>query len=79
MSEARSRWGSCGSDGVIRAHWQLVRAPNAAFEYGVAHEVAHLLHRHHVEDLGRTLARTLPTWAARKAMLERWEGERRAV
>ena len=79
VSEARSRWGSCGSDGVIRAHWQLVQAPASAFEYVVAHEVAHLVHRNHSEDFWRTLARTLPTWAERKAMLERWEGERRAV
>ncbi len=79
VSEARSRWGSCGRDGVIRAHWQLVQAPAAAFEYVVAHEVAHLVHRNHSEDFWRTLARTLPTWVERKAMLERWEGERRAV
>lgn len=79
VSEARSRWGSCGRDGVIRAHWQLVQAPAAAFEYVVAHEVAHLVHRNHSEEFWRTLARTLPTWVERKAMLERWEGERRAV
>ena len=79
VSEARSRWGSCGRDGVIRAHWQLVQAPAAAFEYVVAHEVTHLVHRNHSEDFWRTLARTLPTWVERKAMLERWEGERRAV
>lgn len=79
LSDARGRWGSCGRDGVVRAHWQLVQAPAAAFEYVVAHEVAHLLHRHHGEDFWRTLGRTLPDWAERKAMLERWEGERRAV
>jgi predicted metal-dependent hydrolase len=79
LSEARSRWGSCGRDGVIRAHWQLVQAPAAAFEYVVAHEVTHLVHRNHSEDFWRMLGRTLPTWAERKAMLERWEGERRAV
>lgn len=79
LSEARGRWGSCGRDGVVRAHWQLVQAPTAAFEYVVAHEVAHLIHRHHGEDFWGTLARTLPDWAARKVMLERWEGERRAV
>ena len=79
VSEARGRWGSCGRDGVIRAHWQLAQAPAAAFEYVVAHEVAHLVHRNHSENFWRTLARTLPSWPERKAMLERWAGERRAV
>ena len=79
VSEARSRWGSCGRDGVIRAHWQLVQAPVAAFEYVVAHEVAHLVHRNHSDEFWRTLASSLPNWREGKSMLERWEGERRSV
>ena len=79
LSEARGRWGSCGRDGVVRAHWQLVQAPSAAFEYVVAHEVAHLVHRNHSAEFWRTLARTLPEWEEGKSMLERWEGERREV
>jgi predicted metal-dependent hydrolase len=51
----------------------------AAFEYVVAHEVVHLLHRNHSAEFGRALGRALPDWADRKAMLERWEAEHRAV
>lgn len=79
LSEARSRWGSCGRDGVIRVHWRLVQAPAAALEYVVAHEVAHLLHRNHSPEFWGVLAKTLPDWADRKAMLERWETEHRAL
>lgn len=79
LSEARSRWGSCGRDGVVRVHWRLVQAPLAALEYVVAHEVAHLLHRNHGSEFWATLAHSLPEWRERKALLERWEGERRAV
>lgn len=79
LSDARHRWGSFGRDGVIRVHWQLVQAPTAAFEYVVAHELAHLAHRNHSPAFWATLARLLPDWAERKAMLERWEGERRGV
>lgn len=77
LSEARQRWGSCGRDGVIRVHWQLAQAPSAAFEYVVAHELVHLAHRNHSPAFWATLARLLPDWVERKAMLERWEGERR--
>jgi predicted metal-dependent hydrolase len=79
LSDARSRWGSCGRDGVLRVHWRLVQAPAAAFEYVVAHEVAHLLHRNHSAEFWSVLAQTLPDWTDREAMLERWETERRAV
>jgi predicted metal-dependent hydrolase len=57
----------------------LVQAPAAAFEYVVAHEVAHLLHRNHSAEFWSVLAQTLPDWTDREAMLERWETERRAV
>ena len=79
LSEAKSRWGSLGRDGIIRVHWRMVQAPAAAMEYVVAHEVAHLIHRNHSEEFWATLARTMPDWLERKAMLEQWEQEHRAV
>jgi len=53
-----------------------VQAPSAAFEYVVAHELAH---RNHSTAFWATLARLLPDWVERKALLERWEGERRGM
>lgn len=79
LSDARGRWGSCGRDGVLRVHWRLVQAPVPALEYVVAHEVAHLVHRNHSPEFWQVLGRTLPDWAERKGMLERWEAEHRAV
>jgi predicted metal-dependent hydrolase len=79
LSDAKARWGALGQDGTVRVHWRLVQAPMAALEYVVAHEVAHLLERNHGPVFWAVLARTMPDWAERKAMLERWEGEHRAV
>ena len=79
VSDAKGRWGSCGRDKVLRIHWRLLQAPAPALEYVIAHEVAHLVHRNHSPEFWATLGRTLPDWAERKAMLERWETERRAV
>lgn len=79
LSESKHRWGSCGRDGVVRVHWRLVQAPTAALEYVVAHEVAHLVERHHGPAFWAALGRTLPDWPTRKAMLERWEETPRAV
>ena len=79
LSDSKGRWGSLGTGGVVRVHWRLVQAPVAALDYVVAHELAHLLHRHHGPDFWAALARTLPDWPERKAMLEAWERDHRAV
>ena len=79
LSEAKGLWGSFGRDGIVRVHWRLIQAPAAAMEYVVAHEVAHAVHRNHSPEFWQTLGRTLPDWAERKAMLERWEQDHRAV
>ena len=79
LSASKSRWGALGRDGVVRVHWRLAQAPAPAMDYVVAHEVAHLVHRHHGPAFWATLARSLPDWRERKAMLEAWEQDHRAV
>ena len=78
LSQARSRWGSCGKDGVVRVHWRLIQAPKAAMEYVVAHELVHLLCRNHSPEFWGKLAGTMPDWAEARELLERWEGAHRA-
>lgn len=47
VGDARSRWGSCTSEGAIRYSWRLVMAPGWVRRAVVAHEVAHRIHMHH--------------------------------
>lgn len=47
VGDARGRWGSCASSGVIRYSWRLLLAPNFVRRATVAHEVAHRIHMHH--------------------------------
>lgn len=42
VKDTTSRWGSCSHDGRISFSWRLIFAPHNAFDYVVAHEVAHL-------------------------------------
>lgn len=79
LSDSTRRWGICTTKGTIRIHWQLIQAPRAAFEYVVAHEVAHLKERNHGVAFWNLLATILPDWSRRKALLEQWESEHRAV
>ena len=47
VGDARTRWGSCSSEGAIRYSWRLILAPPPARRFVVAHEVAHLTHLDH--------------------------------
>ena len=47
VRDTRSRWGSCGPDGVMSFSWRLVFAPPDVLDYLVAHEAAHLVHMNH--------------------------------
>ena len=47
IRDTKSRWGSCSDDGKLSFSWRLIFAPISAFDYVVAHEVAHLVHMNH--------------------------------
>jgi len=47
IGDTKSRWGSCSSDGTLSFSWRLILAPPAAFDYVIAHEVAHMIHLNH--------------------------------
>lgn len=42
VKDTSSRWGSCSQDGRLNFSWRLLFAPLHAFDYVVAHEVAHM-------------------------------------
>lgn len=59
IGDARSRWGSCSSNGDIAYSWRLILMPPAVREATVAHEVAHRLHMHHGPEFHEEVERLL--------------------
>lgn len=47
VRDAKTRWGSCNTEGTISYSWRLIFAPEYAMDYVAAHEVAHLIHMDH--------------------------------
>ncbi len=47
LSAARTQWGSCTAQGVVRFNWQLVKMPLHLIDYVVVHELAHLVEMNH--------------------------------
>ncbi|MGB5081760.1 MAG: M48 family metallopeptidase, partial [Burkholderiales bacterium] len=47
LSNARSRWGSCGANGRLLLNWRLMLLPPHLIDYVAAHEIAHLKELNH--------------------------------
>jgi predicted metal-dependent hydrolase len=73
LLRARTRWGSCSPDGVVRLNVALAAAPPDLLEYLVAHEVTHLRWRGHGPRFYAALERLVPDWAERRARLRAFE------
>ena len=55
-----SRWGSCARGGNLSFSWRLIFAPEAAIDYVVAHEVAHLVEMNHSQRFWRIVEQLHP-------------------
>lgn len=75
LSAARTRWGSCTAQGVIRLNWRLLQAPPAIIDYVVAHELAHLMHMNHSAAFWAQVAALYPDWRVARQWLKT-EGHR---
>ena len=69
-----SRWGSCQpKTGVVTFNLRLCELPAACVLYVAAHELTHFLQPNHSAAFYAELARVLPDWAERRALLRSWE------
>lgn len=55
ITSLSTRWGSCGSSGVVSLDWHLVFGPKRVLEYIVAHELCHRVERNHSDAFWRLL------------------------
>ncbi len=70
VTGARTRFGSCSSKGHICFSWRLMMYPDAAIDYVVVHELAHLRHMNHSREFYREIERVLPDYRERESMLK---------
>ena len=67
-----ARWGSCNTKkAILTFNLSLVGAPKEAIEYVVYHEFAHLIYANHSAKFYALVARFLPDWKERKALLRK--------
>ncbi|MBR6332179.1 MAG: M48 family metallopeptidase [Dehalococcoidales bacterium] len=71
ITEARTRFGSCSPKNSICYSYRLMLYPEAAREYVVVHELAHIKHKNHGKDFYRTIEHVLPDYKERKELLKK--------
>ena len=69
ITAARTRFGSCSGKNSLCFSWRLMAYPDAAVDYVVVHELAHIVHKNHGPQFWALVERYLPDWRQRRALL----------
>ena len=72
ITDAVSRFGSCSPKNGICYSWRLMAYPEAAQEYVVVHELAHIREKNHSAAFYQVIEQYLPDWRQREALLHPW-------
>ena len=71
ISSARTRWGSCSTNGTLSFTWRLVLAPPEVIDYVVIHELVHTHIRNHSPKFWHKVAEILPAYKKHVAWLKK--------
>ncbi len=69
ITGAQTRFGSCSPKNRLCFSWRLMRYPEAAVDYVVVHELAHIRHKNHGREFYAFIASVLPDYKAREKLL----------
>ena len=75
ISSAKTRWGSCSSNGTLNFTWRLVMAPLDVIDYVVVHELAHLRVKNHSSKFWDVVESIYPEYKKQRKWL-RENGEK---
>lgn len=70
ITSAKTRFGSCSGKNRLCFSWRLMQYPPEAIDYVVVHELAHIAHKNHGPQFYDCIARILPDYKQRQAMLK---------
>ena len=70
ITTAKTRFGSCSGKNAISFSCYLMQYPEEAIDYVVVHELAHIRHHDHSPAFWAEVARWLPDYKERRALLK---------
>ena len=71
ITSAKTRFGSCSSKGNIAFSYRLMMYPDAAIDYVVVHELAHLKEMNHSPAFYKVVESVLPDYKERIKLLKK--------
>ena len=71
ITGAKTRFGSCSSKGNISFSFRLMKYPEAAIDYVVVHELAHLLEMNHSPKFWKIVSSVFPDYKERRKLLKK--------
>ena len=77
ITGAQKRFGSCSGKNSLCFSWRLMAYPEAAVDYVVVHELAHIRHKNHGREFYGFIESVLPDYKERERLL-RGSPQRRA-
>lgn len=69
LSSAKTRWGSCSSNGTISLNWKLGILPDTLLEYVIIHELAHIKHMNHSKNFWALVQKYCPNYSVYRSQL----------
>ena len=69
IKDQKSRWGSCSSKRNMNFNWRLLMAPEPVCDYGILHELCHLIHMNHSADFWNLVESICPDYRQYKKWL----------
>jgi predicted metal-dependent hydrolase len=70
IKSMKTKWGSCNTENkTLLFNLELAKKPHSCIEYVVAHELVHLIERHHNDNFKAILDKYLPNWKGIKQEL----------
>lgn len=70
ISSAKTKWGTCRSDGIISLNWKLMILTPLEAEYVICHELCHLAYMNHSSRFWQRLRNFYPSMDIAKTLLE---------
>ena len=70
ITGAKTRFGSCSGKNALSFSYLLMLRPEAAVDYVVVHELAHIRHHDHSPAFWAEVEKYMPDYRARRALLE---------
>jgi len=70
ITNAKTRFGSCSSEGNISYSLRLMQYPEEAIDYVVVHELAHIRQMNHSREFYKIIESVMPDYKLRRKLLK---------